>query len=116
MLALNAKSMGLGPPKFASVLHQPLGGGYQRGLVSNHDPGPPNLRPSLGSVASIGKEHTVGLEDRQNSGCSSKSAEVSNVRKVGDEKRTQRVAIKNGLQLLQTSVVIHVVSLTSRRD
>src|SRR5579864_3434547 len=114
MLTLNPQSVWLLAAKFAPVLHQPLCSSGQRRLAANHDPRSLYLSPSLFGVAPIRQEHVAGFEDCKNTGCFRKPAKVSDVREMSDQQRIQRVALKNGLQLLQPAFVVHSQSLTRR--
>src|SRR6516162_4027421 len=61
--------------------------GSQRGLPSDHDLCRLHLFLRLYVVADVGEKHTPGFLNKQQAGAAGKSAKISNVRKMTDEKR-----------------------------
>src|SRR5579864_567028 len=114
MLALDPKSARFLAANFVPVLHQPLGGGSQRRLVSNHDSCSLHLGAGLFRITPIREEHTAGFRYRENPGCPRKPTKVSDVREMSDEQRIAGAAVDDSLQPLQPALVIHAGSVTSQ--
>ena len=95
------------------VRGQPCGGCRQRPFARDHDLRPFHFGPRLPGIAPIGKEHPLLSCDNENAGAAGESAEIANIRRMGDQQRVQAMVGKRILQALLAASMVHPRSLAT---